>query len=330
MKKTGFLSVFLWALTALAQQAPEATTVASAAAPDNSASNQLTSKETSKSNPTVQFATPTYADLYCAGFISKQLLPNANYVAGGMQTPNTTKYVTGDIVYLSGSGYQPGAQYTIVRELRDINQFEVYAGQRALIAAAGQPYAELGRVKILDTRSKTAIAQVEYSCDSILPGDTAIPFAEKTPVTFHPPAKFDRFAPPSGRLSGRILMAKDFDAILGTGMKVYMNVGSNQGVKVGNYFRAARPYTDDARDPVDSLSFKASIGEDTQKKPPSYGHHMLMHSAGPTVEVSDLPRRAVGEIVVIGVTPTTSTGMITFALEDVHIGDDVELEADQQ
>ena len=144
------------------------------------------------------------------------------------------------------------------------------------------------------------------------------------------PAKFDRFAPPSGRLTGRILMAKDFDAILGTGMKVYMNVGSNQGVKLGSYFRAARPYSDDAHDPVDSLSFKASIGEDTQKKQPSYGHHLLMRSTGPTIEVSDLPRRGVGEIVVIGVTPTTSTGMITFALEDIHIGDDVELDGEQQ
>jgi hypothetical protein len=46
--------------------------------------------------------------------------------------------------------------------------------------------------------------------------------------------------------------------------------------------------------------------------------------------VSDMPRRALGEVVVISVTPTSSTGMITFALEDVHIGDDVELEADQQ
>jgi hypothetical protein len=37
----------------------------------------------------------------------------------------------------------------------------------------------------------------------------------------------------------------------------------------------------------------------------------------------------VGEVVVIGVTPTTSTGMITFALEDVHTGDGVELVSQQ-
>ena len=326
MKKTGLIFLLLLAVAASAQQS-EPSTVASAATPDNSRAASL---DTNKNVPKVQFATPTYADLYCAGFINKQLLPNANYVAGGLATPNTSKYVNGDIIYLAGPGYQPGAQYTIVRELRDVNEYEVYPGQHKLVAAAGQPYAEMGRVKVLDTRNKTAVAQVEFSCDTILPGDVAIPFAEKQTIPFHEHAKFDRFTPPSGRLSGRILLAKDFDTILGTGAKVYLNVGSNQGVKIGNYFRAVRPYSDDLNDPVDSLSFKASMGEDTQKKQPSYGHHLFARSSGPTIDVADLPRRAVGEVVILSVTPTSSTGMVTFALEDVHIGDDVELEAEQQ
>ncbi len=328
MKKTGLILLLLVAVGAWAQQA-EPATVASAASPENAAASPA-NVETSGNFPMVQFATPTYADLYCAGFVSKDLLPNANYVAGGLHTPSTTKYVNGDIIYLSGQGYQPGAEYAIVRELRDINEREAYTGQRALLSAVGQPYADLGRVKILDTRSKMAIAQVEFSCDSILPGDTALPFAEKPKVNFRPPSKFDRFAPSAGRLAGRIILAKDFDVILGTGAKVYMNVGSNQGVKVGDYFRAVRAYTAEERDPVDSLSFKASIGEDTQKKQPSYGHNMLMRSTGPTIEVADLPHRAVGEIVVIGVTSTTATGMITFALEDVHIGDDVQQDGEAQ
>jgi hypothetical protein len=53
-------------------------------------------------------------------------------------------------------------------------------------------------------------------------------------------------------------------------------------------------------------------------------------SNGPVIHVKDLPRRAVGEIVVIGVTPTTATGMIVFAMEDMHVGDGVELDEAQQ
>jgi len=184
-------------------------------------------------------------------------------------------------------------------------------------------------VKIVDTRNKTAIAQIEYACDGVNPGDTAIPFAEKQTITFHAPIRFDRFLPAGNKLSGRIVMGKDFDSELGTGHKVYLNLGSNQGVKIGDYFRAVRSYEADLKDPVDSLSFKAAIAEDSQKKTPSFDPSMFTKTNGPLIHVSDLPRRAVGEIVIIGVTNTTATGMIVFSMEDVHAGDGVELDQAQ-
>ena len=107
---------------------------------------------------------------------------------------------------------------------------------------------------------------------------------------------------------------------------VYFNKGANQGVKVGDYFRVVRSYGATLRDPVDSLSFKAAISEDTQKKQPSFDPGLWERGNGPVIHVRDLPRRAVGEIVVIGTTPTTATGMIVFAMESVHVGDDVELD----
>lgn len=279
---------------------------------------------TTESFPIQRVQMPTYADLYCSGFISKQELPDANFVMGGLQTPETTKFTRGEIVYLQGTGYSTGAEYEVIRELRDINEYEMYPGEKRLMKETGLPYQEVGRVRIIDTRSKAAIAQIVYSCDGINPGDTLIPFAEKLSVAFHPPMRFDRFLPPSNRLSGRIVTGKDFDSELGTGQKVYMNVGANQGVKVGDYFRAVRSYEADLDDPVDSLSFKAAIAEDDQMKTPSVDPHMFTKSNGPVIHVRDLPRRAVGEIVVIGVTPTTATGMIVFSMEDVHAGDGVE------
>jgi hypothetical protein len=315
MKKTG-LFVLLLATAAWAQSG----------AADAPADPQGTAP-TTNSFPTLRVQTPTYADLYCAGFISKQILPDANFIAGGLQTPTTTKFTRGDLIYLQGTGYTAGAEYEIVRALRDINEYEVYPGEKKLLKETGQPYEEVGRVKIVDTRSKTAIGQIEYSCDGINPGDTAIPFAEKQAVTFHSPIRFDRFLPSSSKTSGRIVMGKDFDSELGTGQKVYINVGSNQGVKIGDFFRATRSYEADLKDPVDSLSFKAAIAEDTQKKTPSIDPTFLTKTNGPEIHVRDLPRRAVGEIVIIGVTNTTATGMIVFALEDVHAGDAVE--ADQ-
>jgi hypothetical protein len=321
MKKTGLL-VLLVASAAWSQSASDASP-ASPATPDGTVS-------TSANFPTQRVQMPTYADVYCAGFINHQTLPDARFVSGGLDTPFTTKFVKGDIVYLQGAGYSAGAQYEIVRALRDINEYEMFPGQRKLLQATGQPYEEVGRVRVIDTRTKTAVAQIEYSCDPINPGDTAIPFAEKSMVSFHAPLRFDRFLPTGSKVSGRIVMGKDFDSVVGTGQKVYINVGSNQGVKVGDYFRATRNYSEALHDPVDSLSFKAAISEDTQKKQPSVDPTMFTRSNGPVLHMRDLPRRAVGEIVIIGTTPTTATGMIVFAMEDVHAGDGVELDEQTQ
>ena len=320
MKKTGLL-VLLVATAAWAQSAGD-TTVASSANPAGTA-------PTTASFPVQGVQTPTYADVYCAGFINRQTLPDANFVAGGLDTPFTTKFVKGDIVYMQGTGYTPGAEYSIVRALRDVNEYEMYPGQKKLLKETGQPYMEVGRIRVVDTRSKAAVAQIEYSCDPVNPGDTAIPFAEKPMVAFHAPLRFDRFLPTGSKVSGRIVMGKDFDSVVGTGQKVYINVGTNQGVKVGDYFRATRNYTETLRDPVDSLSFKAAISEDTQKKQPSVDSNMFTRTNGPVLHMRDLPRRAVGEIVIIGTTATTATGMIVFAMEDVHAGDSVELDESQ-
>ncbi len=316
MKKTGLLVLFVL-LMATAVWAQSDDTVSPGAAPAGTA-------PTTASFPVERVQTPTYADVYCAGFINKQTLPDANYVAGGLQTPSTTHFTRGDIIYLAGTGYSAGAEYEIVRALRDVNEYEMYPGEAKLLKETGQPYEEVGRVKIIDTRSKTAVGQIEYACDGAAPGDTMIPFAEKQAVTFHTPIRFDRFLPPSNKLSGRIVMGKDFDSQLGTGHKVYINVGANQGVKVGDFFRAVRSYDADLHDPVDSLSFKAAIAEDTQMKTPSFDPAMFTKGNGPVIHVRDLPRRAVGEIIIIGVTPTTATGMIVFSMEDVHSGDTVE------
>jgi hypothetical protein len=314
MKKTGLLMLLL-ATAAWAQSGADA----------NAEAPQGTSP-TSNSFPTERVQTPTYADLYCAGFISKQILPDANYVAGGLQTPTTTKFTRGDLVYLQGTGYSAGAEFEIVRALRDVNEYEMFPGQKRLLKETGQPYEEVGRIKIVDTRDKTAIGEIEYACDGVNPGDTAIPFAEKQAITFHTPLRFDRFLPSSSKVTGRIVMGKDFDSQLGTGHKLYINVGANQGVKIGDFFRAVRSYQADLGDPVDSLSFKAAIAEDTQAKTPSVDPAMFTKGNGPVIHVRDLPRRSVGEIVIIGVTNTTATGMVVFSMEDVHAGDNVELD----
>jgi hypothetical protein len=91
MKKTGLLLLFCAAFACAQDLTPAGVVPDVVNAPQNTA-------PTANSFPVERIQTPTYADLYCAGFINKQLLPDSNYVAGGLNTPNTTKFATGDII----------------------------------------------------------------------------------------------------------------------------------------------------------------------------------------------------------------------------------------
>lgn len=294
---------------------------------ESASSIQEVATVTPSTNPLERVVVPSYADLNCAGFLSQQPVPDSTYVAGGLNTPHETKFVSGEVLYLGGAHYKDGDRVTFVRALRDPNKYEYFAGQRKLIAATGQPYAELGQGHVVDTRQQMPIVMLDFACEPVVPGDLAVPMIQHQNITYRKPAHFDVFAPANGKTEARIVLAKDFDGELATGSKVYLTVGSNQGVKVGDYFRIVRTYEQDLKDPVDSLSFKATVMEDTQKNPPSLDHQGYgWGKKGPTIHVNDMPRRSLGELIVLSTTPTSATGMITFSLEEIHVGDTVELE----
>ncbi|MGE5204324.1 MAG: hypothetical protein ACM3PW_01835 [Chlamydiota bacterium] len=294
---------------------------------ESESSIQEIARVTPVTRPVERMVKPTYADINCAGFLSQQGVPDSTFVSGGLNSPHETKFVGGEVVYLSGRQYKDGDRLTFVRALRDPNEYEYFNGQRKLIAATGQPYSELAQGHVVDSRQGMDIVQLDFACEPVVPGDLAVPFIEHQKITYRRPVNFDIYAPADGKTTGRIVLAKDFDGELGTGSKVYLTVGSNQGVKVGDYFRVVRTYQDDVNDPVDSLSFKAAVMEDTQKYPPTFDRQGFgWGKKGPAIHVKDMPRRALGELIIMSTTPSSATGMITFAVEEVHVGDTVELE----
>lgn len=291
MRKTGVvLVVLLTVLAAAAQQQPSGTAVQ------------------------VFLQAPRYADVYCAGFISKDSPEQGITVGGGWNTPHTTRFVSNDYIYLLGGSFTEGQQYSILREAIDPNEREGYYRQKKIVREVGKPYEEVARVRIVGVRDNAGIAQVEYSCEAVVPGDFAVPFSEKTIPEMGPKHTFDRFAAPDGDLTGWIVLAKDFDIIMGTRHKVYLNRGSNDGVKVGDYFRVIRDYVDAKNDEVDGLSYEPPIRLDKHAD-------LAYYDKG---NPEKLPRRSLGQLIVVGVTPTSATGMITYALEDIHVGDGVE------
>jgi outer membrane protein OmpA-like peptidoglycan-associated protein len=269
-----------------------------------------------KTNLVEKADAPTYSDVNCAGFITNQQVPEGTYVTSGWDTPTQTRYAQGEYIYLTGSGFQEGQQYSILRKLTDPNRYESFKGQHGAVAAAGQPYSEIAHATIVQggVRGNTAIALVTFTCDGIVPHDLAVPYVERVVPKYKDPGPFDPFAPANSKTTGRIILAKDWDQLMGKGRIVYLNIGADQGVKVGDYFHATRLYNDLASDPVDKLSFKASTLEDTQALPNV-----------PNSKINELPRRSLGNLMIVNVSPKSSTGILTFTLEYIKVGDSVEM-----
>ena len=124
---------------------------------------------------------PTYSDLQCAGFVEKQKLPDASYVAGGLDTPNTAQYAGGESHLSERQRAMSWASSTALSaSCTTPIAIEEFDGQASMLKAMGQPYAELAMVRVVDTRSKSAIAHIEFSCAPVVPGDLVTAFVGQT------------------------------------------------------------------------------------------------------------------------------------------------------
>ncbi len=261
----------------------------------------------------------THSDLYCAGYLSPQPVPRDSFVAGGLGTPVQSRFGTHDYIFLRGTSFTPGTRVSLVRAMRDPNLMEPFSGEGQRMKRAGQIYGDLGYAVIIGQRGNNTVAQVEFSCEDILPGDLVVPFEIRPEVRYRLHSTTDRFPAEAASLNGNIVGARDFDQYIGSNRKVYVNLGANEGLKPGAYLRIVRGYDVRAMDVTDAATTGQTLQEDTQKSAP-----ML-----PSAQYHQLPQRVVGEAIVLRTLPTTATAMITFALEDVHIGDRVELEPQQ-
>ncbi len=297
MKKTGLLLVLALAVTSWGQTTPSAP-----------------AQKGQRTNLNIG-NTPTAADMYCSGYITTDKIPTDHYVAAGWNSPDQTRYAAlADVIYLHGPNMKEGDRFAIVRRVKDPNRYQFFRGQRSAVRNAGEPYFEMGYVKVIDVQKNTAVAVPELACGEFVIGDLAIPFAERTAPVFRT-VTLDRYAPPSGKTQGRIIMAKEFDSMVGSKYAVYLNLGADHGIKVGDYFKATRTYSATYHDPEAGLSRKASANETQQMSPQKF----------PVGEISSLPRRTLGDMIVLNVNRKSSTALVLTALEDIHVGDGVEL-----
>jgi hypothetical protein len=259
--------------------------------------------------------TPNTSDIYCSGMVTTEPVPYDTYLISGEQSNYKIIFAQGDLVYInkgSSQGVKVGDEFEVMRPVKDDLIVKWFSWQPGLLRAMGRTYADLGRLRVVHAQEKVSIAEVSFSCDYMQRGDVVRPFAERPAPPFKESAKFDRFAPVSGRPLAMVVTTKNFGQVTGTNGIVYVNLGSAQGVKVGDYFRIFR---------------YQGTHNDTAFQP--YGTAYKMYGFGSTPQQykwDDLPREILGEGIVLRVSPNASTVIVTTSLREIYVGDYVELE----
>jgi hypothetical protein len=261
---------------------------------------------------------PTFSDINCSGFVTRESVPSKNILIGGKNSPHASQFGGRDTIFVSGEGLTVGSRFRMLRRVVDRNKVESFPGEYKLGKEAGDQWADLGYGHVTHIIDGTAVALIDFSCQPAVVGDILAPFTERPQVPYTKnPLAFQEFGVPTSSTIGRIVEAKDFDYLLGTGKKVYLNIGADKGLKPGDYLRVTRGY-DWQKDmtPVDRYSLKALSSEETSDRMPV-----------PEKEVEKkFPRHGLGEMIVLWSGPTSSVALITVSREDMHVGDQVEVE----
>jgi hypothetical protein len=260
-----------------------------------------------------------YSTVYCSGFISEHQVPAETYIISGEQSNDKLTFIGGDYVYINrglNQGVHVGDEFSVVRAVTDPIGSMWFKGQYPLVRAMGTTYADRGRIKIIHSEVKTSIARVVFSCDYMQRGDIVRPFEERPVPELRDAKQFDRFAAPSGKGMGTVAFAKDFGQSAGRMQTVYVNLGSAQGVKVGDYIRMFR--------------YAGATRENYPQYPNmQYSAHVLgeLYGRAPQTYASkDLPREILGEGVVLNVSAKSATVLITTAKAAITSGDSAEVE----
>jgi hypothetical protein len=270
-------------------------------------------------------------DLYCAGFINGMPTPNYFQIVGAEEENARYHFAQGDVVYLNaGSSQGVGADmlFTIVRPLGHFRSpFAHTQGQRDL----GVYTRELGVLRVFAVQEQTATARIIFSCDEIQLGDLLRAFEERRAPVTNMSQPLRRYEPPAGKKLGRIVLNRDQKEALAPRDVVYLDLGQENGIKVGDRFTIFRRRPEDAN-PVrfndDDVTQRRSGGyqSDTFKGGTFSNDHPYQGRQQVKNHRPRLPRLVVGELVVIAVQGKSATAIITRTTQEAHTGDWVELQ----
>ncbi len=277
-------------------------------------------------------------NLYCAGYVQTASVNTAKKIVGAENEQEKYAYASGNNLYVSmgaNSGVKVGDMFSVIRPRGHVSTRWTKKGDLGFLVQ------EIGMVEVVRVKNDVSVVRVKSTCDDILLGDLLQPLETRTSPEFTQRPALDTLGDPSGKASGRIFMARDGREMLGREQIVYIDLGADNNVRVGDYLTIFRPLgkgnldiknTDDG--PVDARergfesaeyhggTFSNQAG---RKQGETATGKVESAKAAKRNRPSNL-RKVVGEMVILNVKEKTATAVITRTAQEVHTGDMVEVQ----
>lgn len=277
-------------------------------------SNPQSQQVAASTRPVASPTSADYTSIYCSNFVTSEAGSDTRLISGE-ESNSKLVFATRDYVYISkgsNQGVHVGDRYSVYRPEKDPTEVQWFKWQNKLMKAMGTLYVDAGQLKVVNVQPNVSIAEITFACNYLQRGDFVRPWQERPSPPFKPAEKFDPFAPVNGKSIGMVVVGKDFSQVYGKLQTVYVNLGTNQGVTVGDYMRIFR-YQGGGVQTVTNY-------DDFQYKMYGFGSTPVAY------KWNDLPRELLGEGIVLNVSPNSSTMLITYSRSDIYAGDYVEIE----
>jgi hypothetical protein len=276
-------------------------------------------------------------NVYCAGYVQMAPVDTSTSLVGGHNEQDQFLYSENNFVYINAGenkGVKVGDTMAVIRPRGTVKSRLTKKGELGFYVE------EVGMVEVVRVKLDVSVARVKTSCTDMMLGDLVQPAQVRTaPVANQRPA-LDLFGDPSGKAMGRLFMARDKKELLGREEIVYVDLGEDDNVKVGDYLTIFRPlgkgnlfkndvaYHSDAR-VADYQSDKFRGGKFSSQAARKSGEH----ARGSVVTVEGAKegrpnnlRKVVGEAVILNVKERTATAVITRTAQEIQAGDWVEVQ----
>ena len=285
--------------------------------------------------------------VYCSGYIRLQKLPEMPEIVGAVEEQEQRMFADGDIVYInagSSQGVKEGQNFHIIRPRGDVKG--VHRQKKGFLGTYIQ---EVGSLQVFKVNANTSAAQVTSSCsDMVMLGDLLTEMPERDSPLQRTDVAFDLFGEPTNKQVGRLMMAKDNREMVTSHDVVYIDLGVEDNVKPGDYLTIYRPlgtgnitrvdHEEQARNRATGfqsnryrgggMGIEAKRAKDSTAFVDTDGRYRFRPIT--TREITRhrplMPRKIVGEMVIIDVQTRTATAIITRVVGEVHTGDWVEIQ----